>query len=329
MVEKEVIYDIIETIINKDFKTHLNTKCRPSIDEVAFSKLKTNKEVADFFGLEYLPDGKPDGDNTGFNENIAFYDKRNHCLISFSTHDDLRIKGLDFNNNHIDGENGDYVANLKDVIRAYYEAPYILKKATHLIQFENGSGIEVGGDCNMYTIGMYRPSIWGDVRETLYHEMSHALAFQSIDWKNGEKLVVGKLPDSIKDRWEKATQQDYDFQKKNNLPHQDTSEYGETNPSEDFAEMGAVISSKITKSDYGLDSSYRVYVSDETRPSGRRFSHRMTMDEIIEANPNRAKLMREIMSDTKQVKTENKREYRNKLNREMAEMFDEEPVETW
>ena len=308
MVEREQIEIIINTIIGQ---SNIIGKCKRTIDEAKFNSLKTNEEIAEFFGLEYLPQGRLGTEGEvmdGVNKNIAFYDKRNNVTISFITDETYKIPGLDFDNNHVEGDYGDeYVVNLKDVIRAYYEAPYSLKKSTWLINFEKGSNLFTGGDCSMYGVNIYRGGLWGDVREVLYHEMSHALSFQYLDWRNGEDMTADVLPEKLRSRWEKATKEDYKYQEEHGLHHQDTTEYGEENPMEDFAEMGTTIASKLTGANYTPNSHYKFKVEDDS-PSGYHYELQNS-DDIIRCNPNRAKLMRELMSTGKNIDGDNKQEY--------------------
>lgn len=312
MVERETIEHILNTIIKND---NIKGKCKKTINEIAFNKLKTNEEIAEFFGLEYLPQGRLGVEGEildGVNKNIAFYDKRNNVTISFITDEDYKIEGLDFNNNHVEGDYDDeYVANLRDVIRAYYEAPYSLKKSTWLINFTKGFGLFTGGDCSMYGVNIYRGGLWGDVHEVLYHEMSHALSYQYIDWRNGEEMSATQLPKKLKDKWEKATQEDYKYQKEHGLPHQDTTTYGEENPVEDFAEMGTTIASKLTGAGYTPNSHYSFKIEDDSPRGYHRESQ--TTDDIIRCNPNRAKLMRELMNTGKHIDGDNKQEYINTI----------------
>lgn len=326
MVSKNIIENIFDNIIGKG----MMVKCKPPIDETAFDKLRTNEEIAEFFGFEYLEGGRPDlasDERTWANESIAFYDKRNHVLLNFLTHEDMRMKGLDFSNNHKEGDTEDeYIANLKDVIRAYYEAPYVLKKGLWLMQFENGTDIDVAGECNMYGVNMYRASLWGDVADTMYHEMTHCLAFQNLDWQNGKTPSISLLPSPLQSMWREATEQDYKFQEQNNIPHRDTSKYAEKNQHEDFAEMGAVIAGKMTKKYTHLSHSYRVWESD---PVDGNKSHRQTLDEIIENNPHRAKLMKELMKNGKKVDIENKREYIGSIYQEEYETIGGQLKQVW
>ena len=333
MVSRKEIENIIENIISSSDKKII-IKCKPPIDENAFNNLHSNEEIAEFFGLEYLPKGRPDlsdDEKNWANESIAFYDKRNHVLLNFLTHEDRRIKSLDFTNNHSDDSDDNYLANLKDVIRAYYEAPYVLKKGLWLMQFERGYDLEKAGECDMYGVTMYNASLWGGgVEETMYHEMAHALSFQNIDWRNGEKIDRDTLPKPLSDMWSEATQKDYEFQEQHNLPHQDTSDYGETNQHEDFAEMGAVVAGKMVKAPYNhLSNGYAIYKDDPTRSSGREFDHYQSLDEIIEANPHRAELMKDLMKNGKNVDIENKREYMNNMYQQLSDDYGEELKETW
>ena len=127
--------------------------------------------------------------------------------------------------------------------------------------------------------------------------MTHAFenTFLHGDFKSEE---INRICPELRERWAKATQQDYEYQKSKGYTQQNTTEYGDTNPREDFAEMGSVVSSKITKTDYKMSLAYHYKVPDDTKISGTSW-HTQTVNEIIEANPNRYALMKELISGNK------------------------------
>lgn len=309
------------TIMNRTYDTILSTierKCRKPVNNQIFKSLKTNEEIAEYFRLKYLPEGDndiltrlmPD------NENISFYDKRNNTLITFYTNPKKKIKNVTFTNDtpeELHDKKRNRTLDLKDIIRAYYEAPYSLKQSTRKISIMQGRDLGPGGDCIDFDVTIYAEGI-DSLEPDLYHEMTHAFAHTLINYEKGEYNQMGTLPLSVRDQWDKARQDDYKYQKSINImkeygmEKQDTTEYGSEKPSEDFAEMGSVICTKLTGKDYEIPLSY--YIMERECPESHLWKngdkrHEQTSEEIIRLNPNRARLMESLIRTGKHVGKEN------------------------
>jgi SPP1 gp7 family putative phage head morphogenesis protein len=141
-------------------------------DEKQFNKIKTPEQVANYFELEYEPwiiNGK--------NKGAKFYDKKHDTTVYVRK--GLRSWEIDFQNL------GRKNYNMKDLIKIYDEAPSIQKHATNTITFgpEQGKNYNALGYCisNKNKIFILKgsfnklPSVKGNVRQTVYHEMGHAL----------------------------------------------------------------------------------------------------------------------------------------------------------
>ena len=314
MVARETILEIIEDILLSKKEFQLTGKCRPSIDESAFNKLSSLQDVADFFGLKLVEVGRPECVEANSDlSNFGFYDEKYDVAINFFDKEPYRMKLIDFENTTSDDYDGDddngHTCNIRDVLRAYFEAPVALKRATERIDIINETPSPHAGYCDMHDITLNKDTfLYGEnrIKEVMYHEMTHAFenTFLHGDFKSEE---VNRICPELRDRWSKATQQDYEYQRSKGYTQQNTTEYGDTNPREDFAEMGSVVSSKITKTDYNMSSAYRYKIRDDE--TGRSRHYTQTVDEIIEANPYRYALMKELISgNTGSVK--DKQEFR-------------------
>lgn len=270
-------------------------------DQAKFDDLRTPEEIAEFFELEYLPNGRQEYAQFMDGKFMEFYDKKHEVHLRFYKDKNNKIREIDYTNK------GKGVANLKDVVKVYKEAPQSFKEATNQITYVRSNKFTTAGQCDTHgNIDIYdsafldntpRRGVYRDTWETTtWHEMFHALDFALHDMGLYNKLIIEKdangyhrINKTMEREWAKATQKDKSYQKKNGLKVQDTTIYGEDAASEDIAEMAGVISAKVNGRNYATTNAYSVKKPCPERTNGCRT--RQTIDEIIEANPNRAKLM--------------------------------------
>ena len=270
-------------------------------DQEKFDELTTHEEVAEFFGFEYNPKGKKYSNLYG-GKNIEFYDPKHDVSIRFFTEGEYKIQALDFKNKG----NG---YNIKQALKDYYDAPKNLKYATDDISYIRREGTFCGGECNGLHVNVYQGAFEGPMMQeekynvsfkhpthALHHEMVHALDEAII-------LSFAQLQDrhfinrKYAHKWHDATQKDYKHQKKHGLNKMDSSEYGEESQVEDFAEMGATYISHSLGINRSLYLGYEKTIKRNINGRRRRTKIFQTVEQCISANPNRAKLMKEILQD--------------------------------
>ena len=272
-----------------------------SFDQEKFDKLKTHEEVAEFFGFEYNPEGKKYS-NLDAGKNIEFYDPKHDVSIRFFTEGEYKIKELDFKN-----EGRGY--NVKQALKDYYDAPKNLKYATDDISYIHRERTFCGGECKGLSVNIYQgafdsPAVWEQKynvsfkhpSHALHHEMTHALD-KALSLSLSELKSMTHINSKYKQKWAEATQKDYAHQKKSGLDKMDSSEYGAEKQVEDFAEMGATYISHSLGVNHSLYLGYEKTIKREVDGRMRRTKEFQTVEECISANPNRAKLMQEILED--------------------------------
>jgi len=280
-----------------------------SFDKERFSKLKTNEEIADFFGFKYNPNGQS-YDHIG-GKTFEFYDPKNNCTLRFFKDETNCMNYIDYTNN------GKEFYNLKDLVRMYEESPVVLKETVGTIVFgvehHMANGMAIPDKYNQHHINIYKNAVETEkidfdqkqrrgvtdiipsqgIEHSLHHEMAHCFDYNH-NLKDGKyQGITGH--ELLKEYYE-ATQKDYEFQKENGFEKQDASYYGGTDFTEDFAEMFASVTSYEKGIDLELVSQLsKVKVPDENAKRGF-YRRDQLASEMIERNPNRYKLVKKWLN---------------------------------
>jgi len=287
----------------------------PRFDETRFNELKTHEEIADFFGLEYNPNGAEYKQINA--KSIEFYDRKNDVTIRVFHDEQNKMPSLDLTNS------GKGKANLKDIIRAYDDAPTAFKRATDDIQFAKGDQYSPCGHCADHSIQIYENALdyhnkvaktrrlgeygkYTSIEATIWHEMAHAFDAAFVDYVNGEYVRVDVVSQELLEKWEKATKEDHKFQRENGMMEQESTDYGAERMAEDFAEFGAmVVAEMLGKGSEIMHNAYTIKVPFEDSISGTaRRSQKII--ESLNANPHRWELMKELIETNENISMENK-----------------------
>lgn len=283
-----------------------------SFDEQKYNNLKTVEEVADFFGYkieEHPNDMFIQTWKESYGENVfCLYDEKHNCRLVFG-------KGKSLSNLIDITNSGKGEFDFKEIIKIYNEAPKALKSSTNEILFiprfamdsanthlqSQSITVFEGALTKKPTYSPRRfPEINAttqDFEHTLYHEMGHAFdAKYTMAKRKG--LFFHEFKDlelSYGKKWKKARELDYKHQKELGFTETfDTTNYGGEGLEEDFAEMCALVSNYKKGNKYYADSTIKI--PDPSRPSG--FSRRKrSIEEIKKHNPNRWKLMEELLGE--------------------------------
>ena len=347
--------DITNNIKNIEVDNEVQTKNKKVFDQERFDEITTNEEIAEFFDMDYYPNGRPNHAEMfkGRGEFFELYDKQNECYIRVYKDNVNKLNEIDLNNKIIDrkfqekmskDELYDYegpVVNFKDIIKSYTEAPELLKQSTNMITFvkTENRNILTSGECRDYNIDIYQGAFFGRknsgyyvYEEVMYHEMFHSFDNTFLKFENG-RLIYNEIDMEARRRvklnnsnmeveWERARQQDHEYQRKNGMMEQDVTTYGEETNVEDTAEMAGILLAFNRRGvDYTPNNSYSLKVKDDTRASGYRRKGQ-TAKEVFEANPYRTKLMQKWLNTQYQDVGKNK-----KLERERFERFLVEEIE--
>ncbi len=289
-----------------------------TFDQEQFEAIQTNEEISEFFGLEYLPKGREEYSLNLQGEFFEFHDPKTGTYLRFYKDSLNKIEQIDYDNMNKG------TVNIKDIIKDYKNTPTHLKEASSTISFLKGSEITVAGSCHQEgNIDIYDPAfktVKGNKKvswsSTLWHEMMHAydFALHEIDIGTGQLKIrentggYHRINKMMEKEWAKASQKDKAYQIKKGLMQQETTRYGEDAPSEDIAEMASVIMTKKNKGDkYTVGNAYSIKKPCPERASGCRTPQ--TVDEIINANPNRAQLMEKWINDAPAKNMQQNKQY--------------------
>lgn len=231
--------------------------------DIDWENIKSPQDVADYFGYDYAFE----------DDRHYFYDSKGNTSIIIDRYHTIG-KGSRYNS--IDFENsGNGIYDLKEIIKIYDEAPFLLKKSTNEILFR-GSKVgkpntfgsskpfleEFNGISVTKRIKIFAPSILknknlrGNVAQTMYHEMFHCLEYSLINdpklidvFLNPKKYSVHERkealskahPISNSDDWRDSCQFDEEYQNKNGFDVEMASKYSDKNEHEHFAEVGSMV----------------------------------------------------------------------------------------
>ncbi|WP_296885137.1 phage minor head protein [uncultured Methanobrevibacter sp.] len=279
-----------------------------TFDEKRFNKLKTNEEIADFFGFKYNPNGES-YDHIG-GKTFEFYDPKNDCTLRFFKDETNRMNYVDYTNS------GKEFYNLKDLVRMYDKSPIVLKETVGTMVFgveHHANGMAIAGGYNQHHINIYKNAVETEkmnfdrrkrrgvtdinpiqgIEHTMHHEMAHCFDYNH-NLKDGRyQGVVGH--EMLKEYYD-ATQKDYEFQKEHGYKKQDASLYGGSDFTEDFAEMFASVTSYERGRDIELVSQLdKIKVPDENAKRGF-YRRDQLASEMIERNPNRYELVKKWLN---------------------------------
>ncbi|MBQ2832333.1 phage minor head protein [Methanobrevibacter sp.] len=257
-------------------KTNSQPKTKQSkpTSELNYDNLKTPEDVAAYYGLDYERgvDGK--GRPTQkFTDHLTYTDTKTGKTIN---HDVEITFDVYFTKNtgakkYIDNTNsGKCTYDLKEIIKMYKEAPEIFKFATRGIDFVNENKRRTLG-YTRYTDKRVRilPNSFnriqterGNVRQTMYHEMSHCLDFSLIKKelidavKNPQKYSSAEVWDARErlnrreygicstKEWKEIVKKEEKWLRDNGYPVEHCSWYGDgwrnIDISENWAETGSM-----------------------------------------------------------------------------------------
>lgn len=257
-------------------KTNSQPKTKQSkpTSELNYDNLKTPEDVAAYYGLDYERgvDGK--GRPTQkFTDHLTYTDTKTGKIIN---HDVEITFDVYFTKNtgakkYIDNTNsGKCTYDLKEIIKMYKEAPEIFKFATRGIDFVNENkrrtlGYTTWGDKRVRVLPNSFNRIQterGNVRQTMYHEMTHCLDFSLIKkeiidviknpnnysrsewWDARERLNRREYGICSTDEWKEIVKKEEKWLRDNGYPVEHCSWYGDgwrnIDISENWAETGSM-----------------------------------------------------------------------------------------
>ena len=239
-------------------------------DIQAYKKLKTKQDCADFFGLDYQGVEKVEV-GLGLKERChVFYDSvhNNHIYVSVK-YDKNPVEGPDNSNSKI------MKHTLKELLRAYDEAPTLSKDAINAIVVQGDGYLDVSkGTINTNIAGCTSPLKFAGERKTvrlfpsafsqnekygnfvrpLYHEMGHCIDYSLMDRDVAKMIEEGNIPKNINKifscsmqdkEWKKACKADKELiENKHETYGVASSPYGSTSQKENFAEAMSMASFK-------------------------------------------------------------------------------------
>lgn len=255
-------------------------------DEERFKAVKTNEELADFFGYEYIPKGRYyEQANI---KTFEFYDKKTDTILRFAREGDQKCLNIDFTNN------GQCEYDLKDVLRIYDETHPNLKVGLDDITFLRGDKYTPGGDACGCSVRIYDENIAHNfskrgvhaevepLEHTLDHELGHI--FSDSFLQENEYNVMDDVAINIRKDFKNAGVNDKLHQQSKGLNPQEVSHYAEKNQSENFAEVTAGVSN------LKRGNNYKVYAERVKRPDESKISgfvrDKPTLKEVKSRNPN-------------------------------------------
>ncbi|MBQ6345000.1 MAG: minor capsid protein [Methanobrevibacter sp.] len=257
-----------------------------SFDEERFKALKTNEELADFFGYEYIPKGRYyEQANI---KTFEFYDKKTDTILRFAREGDQKCLNIDFTNS------GKCEYDLKDVLRIYDETHPNLKVGLDDITFLRGDKYTPGGDACGCSVRIFDENIRHSfskrgihaevepLEHTLDHELGHIFSDSFV--QENEYNVLDDVAISIRKDFKTAGVNDDLHHQKMGLTPQKVSHYAEKNQSENFAEVTAGVSN------LKRGNNYKVYAEHVRRPDESKISgfvrDKPTLKEVKARNPN-------------------------------------------
>lgn len=276
---------------------------KPAFDQEKFDQLKTHEEVAEFFGLEYIPKGI-------FYEQanmktFEFYDPKTDTVLRFVREGEQKCRNIDFSNS------GKCEYDLKEVVRIYEETHPNLKVGLNDIVFLKGDQYTPAGDAGGNMVRIYDEGLSHNFstrgiaaekepfEHVLDHELGHIFDNTFVKLVEGEFERVTTVAPSIEKPFEDAGNLDIEYQKNNGLPVQKTSDYAETNLSENFAEVVAMVG--------GLNrgKNYKVYAERVERPAPEKprgyIRDSPTLTEVKSRNPNQFKYVESLVEHPEQI----------------------------
>lgn len=267
----------------------------PVFDETRFANLKTNEEIADFFGYEYIPKGR-------YYESIdaktfEFYDKENDVYVRFFRNEKYMCKNIDFTNS------GKAEYDLKEVLRIYDETHPNLKVGLDDIEFLRMPN-SPGGDAGRSHVRVFDENIMRSVSkrggivaevEPLEHTLDHELGhiYSDTFLKKGEFTRITDPAEKIAGKLKKAGDLDTEYQLAKGLPKQNVSYYAEKNAQEEFAEIVAQTSS-LKRGKNVKVTGEKIKRPDSSSYSGFRKDKKL-VTEVKEANPHRFDLVEDLL----------------------------------
>jgi len=250
------------------------TKQTKPTSELTYDNLKTPEDVAAFYHMDYERGVDSKGRPTQkFTDHVSYTDTKTGKTIN---HDVEITFDVYFTKNtgakkYIDNTNsGKCTYDLKEIIKMYKEAPEIFKFATRGIDFVNENKRLTLG-YTRYTDKIVRvlPNSFnriqterGNVRQTMYHEMSHCLDFSLIKkeiidaiknphkyssmevWDARERLNRREFGICSTDEWKEIVKKEEKWLRDNGYPVEHCSWYGDgwrnIDISENWAETGSM-----------------------------------------------------------------------------------------
>ena len=267
----------------------------PVFDETRFANLKTNEEIADFFGYEYIPKGRYYESIDG--KTFEFYDKKNDVYLRFFREGDHKCRAIDFTNSG----KGEY--DLKEVLRIYDETHPNLKVGVDDINFKRWNKHGHSGDASGHTVNIYDLGLTKNKYETfesiLDHELGHV--FEDTFLLDNEFSNAVNVASKLKPKINKATKLDIDLHNKKRIKAHSISDYATTNDAEEFAELVSQEANLRRGKNY-IVRGERIKIKDETRISGfKRRRYEPTLAENKENNPNRFSVISDLLDHPEKI----------------------------
>lgn len=321
--EKDLVVTLDKWQAPEDIIESLQTE---AFDESRFAKLKTNEEIADFFGYEYIPRGKYyEQANI---KTFEFYDKKTDTILRFAREGDQKCLNIDFTNS------GKCEYDLKEVLRIYDDAHPNLKVGLDDITFLRGDKYSPGGDAGNHSVRIFDGGISHNfskrgisaevepLEHTLDHELGHIFSDSLL--QSNEHSVMDDVALNIRKEFKNAGVNDKLHHQNIGLSPQKVSYYAEKNQSENFAEVTAGVSN------LKRGNNYKVYGESIKRPDASRSSGFMrdkpTLQEVKFRNPNQYEYVdnlldhpESVMKDWKAINQQRVKESRTRFNELLKE----------
>ncbi|WP_296796232.1 phage minor head protein [uncultured Methanobrevibacter sp.] len=264
-------------------------------DETRFANLKTNEEIADFFGYEYIPKGRYYESIDG--KTFEFYDKKNDVYLRFFREGDHKCRAIDFTNSG----KGEY--DLKEVLRIYDETHPNLKVGVDDINFKRWNKQGHSGDASGHTVNIYDLGLtknkYDAFESVLDHELGHV--FEDTFLLDNEFSNAVNVASKLKPKINKATKLDIDLHNKKGIKAHSISDYATTNDAEEFAELVSQ-EANLRRGKNHIVCGERFKIKDETRISGfKRRIYEPTLAENKENNPNRFSVISDLLDHPEKI----------------------------
>lgn len=289
MVSREDISIILTKSIDKI------TKCATSYtapNNASFKKIRTNQELADYYGFEYTEKGRY-SESTGMTT-FEFYDKENDVVLRFAKDETHRISTIDYNNN------GEGLYDIKDILEIYNNLHPNLKVGISEINFLKGDEHSPGGDAGKTDINIYEGGVSRDEFEpfesTLDHEAGHIFSNTFVEFDKGQYIQMDSVAWNLRVGFDDARSSDQSFQESKGYAVQDVSYYAETNQSERFAEtVSQVHNLEFRGNNYKVFGQYQRWKDDNKASGYRRV--RPTLKMTNQRNPSQYKYVKELLDN--------------------------------